>query len=121
MHGWPDFVSKHKLRWDGLLPGGALRVRVDVTTFSPPEPQLLAAVNESPNDACEPIRTEGPSAALDLKLDFEYLLGIESFSDIKIQCRSNLNFPAHKAILAARSEVFKVMLESKWKRSTQDS
>ena len=112
MHGWPDFVSEHKLQWDGLLPGGTLRVRVDVTTFLPPEPQLLVAANVSPKEACEGIDTQAPRAALDLRLDFEFLLGNESFSDIKIQCGSNLNFPAHKAILAARSEVFKVMLES---------
>ena len=103
----------NELRHAWLLPSDTLRVRVDVTTFSPPELPSSATVNEFTSGAAEDIVDEEEArAALDFKFNFEFLLGNENFSDIKIQCGPHSIFPAHKSILSARSEVFKVLLGS---------
>ena len=44
-------------------------------------------------------------------MNFESLLGSELFSDIRVKC-GFVVFPAHKVILAGRSEVFKTLLSS---------
>ena len=93
-------------------------MRVDVTIFAPPDPSSLSpgVGNESLNAAASSgivVDEEKARAALDFKLNFEFLLENKNFSDITIQCGSRgKTFHAHKNILAARSEVFKAMLES---------
>ena len=52
-----------------------------------------------------------PKTPLNIHMDFESLFASHFLSDITVHCGSEV-FPAHKAILAGRSDVFKAMLAS---------
>ena len=92
------------LRRNRLLPGDCLRVRVDLTIFAPPEPSSTSLDSQV---ACANflLDEEPTRAALDYKLNLEFLLGNKSFSDSKIQCGGSKGkvFLAQKSVLAART------------------
>ena len=52
-----------------------------------------------------------PKTPLNIHMDFESLFASHFLSDITVHCGSEV-FPAHKAILAGRSDVFRAMLAS---------
>src|SRR5436190_24208519 len=57
---------------------------------------------------------------MSLSDDLKSLLDVPLFSDIRIKGNDNKEINAHRAILVARSEVFKRMLLNGMKETTQD-
>ena len=71
----------------------------------------LAIEKDRPKSSMTSLFTLPEMTALKTAMSFESLLGDSELADIQIQCGAE-EFPAHKAILAGRSDVFKRMLTS---------
>ena len=100
--GWPKLTTVGQLREKGLLVNDKLRVQVDLTIFGPAKSSNTTAAGA---DIQMPI----PQAPVSIGTDFSCLLKSQILSDVTVSCGS-VSFPAHKAILAGRSEVLKTVV-----------
>jgi len=91
-----------------LLPGDCLRIGCDIMILQ--EYKLVSSQNST--------------AQLEMQdrmvYDFKNMYEDGLLADCKIICGDEI-FPCHRAILAARSEVFKAMLSSEWEESSTSS
>ena len=94
--GWTEFYTSDKLRSDGLLANDLLQLRVELTIEAKPESSMTST--HSLTKVCPLMPT----------INFGSLLGASELSDIEFRCGSE-TFPAHEAILAGTSDVFRAM------------
>ena len=98
--GWPKFITMKNLEKAGLLPDDPLTIHCNIS------------VRRSESSAVKyhttPLPDKHPKTVLS---DFAQMLADQAFSDFEIVCQDK-SFPCHKAVLAARSEVFKTMLNN---------
>ena len=98
--GWAQFATVRQLRQNGLLVNDKLQFQVDLTIFGPAKSSPITEADKNPARPDEP---------LDSGTDFSFLLGSQALSDLTVYCGSE-TFPAHKAILAGRSQVLRTIV-----------
>jgi len=102
-YGWSKFLTKEACK--KVLIDSKLQVHVEMKLIQEEKTEISAAKSN--------IKDE--TSILDSKI-FDMM----SFSDFKVICNGNV-FPCHKAFLAARSIVFRNMLEAEMKEANDGS
>ena len=105
IYGFPAFIKRSNLT-DSLLPNGNLTLVLEITVYGEGKTVSGSKVSETSNTLQQ--RQEK------LRDDFGKFLDTKEFSDIKIHCDEKV-FPCHHFVLAARSPVFKAMLQAEMK------
>ena len=95
-----EAVSKETLKDCGLLPDDPLTIQCTITVKIS---ESSAVTYETPPPPEKHSKT--------VLGDFAYMFADQAFLDFEIVCQEK-SFPCHKAVLAARSEVFKKMLNT---------
>ena len=108
--GTPRFIKRSDLT-DSLLPNGNLTLVLEVTVHG--EGKTVSGFKVSDNiNTLQQNRERHRHEKL--SNDFGHLLTDKEFSDIEIHCDKKV-FPSHQNVLAARSSVFKAMLQAEMK------
>ena len=98
--GWPRAISRKSLQDGGLLPSDSLTIHCNISF----------KIRESSAVTYETtLLPEKPSKTI--HVDFGQMYSDQTFSDFEIVCQGK-SFPCHKNVLAARSKVFKTMLNT---------
>jgi speckle-type POZ protein len=98
--GFPTFLSKKSLKDNAAthLPNGALKLKCDFTIYVAEISQVQSEVQGSVGEST-------------LSINFHNLWTEGVLQDFNIKCEGE-DIPCHRAILAARSDMFKAMLTS---------
>ena len=105
--GSPDFMKQIDMT-DNLLPGGNLTLFFEITVYS--EGKTLSGSKDSEDT----IISKKDRSLLQLSDHLGQVLEDQEFSDVEILCDGSV-FPCHQIILAARSPVFRAMLQADMK------
>eukprot|EP00092_Neocalanus_flemingeri_P040436 GFUD01044037.1.p1 GENE.GFUD01044037.1~~GFUD01044037.1.p1 ORF type:complete len:336 (+),score=103.52 GFUD01044037.1:120-1127(+) len=103
--GFRKFASHQKCK-EELLQNGNLELKVDIEVLGEEEDTLFCGKGKNFG--------LNPDTNVSMKLFEEKIL-----TDYNVVCNNGMSFPCHKAFLAARSPVFRAMIESEMKEAKE--